>query len=210
MTRRDLLRLLAAAPLLRCATGSDMTARLSARPRTTGATKIVLMLHGASGRGTNVVRHYAEYAKRFDFVLLAPDSAGTTWDVIHSTWGADVVTIDRVLARAFDDNAVDPRHIAIGGFSDGASYALSLGLTNGDLFSHIIAFSPGFAVPPSRHGFPRIFISHGIEDDILPYENTRRMVARLRDAHCDVRFDEFHGKHRTPESVIDAAFAWFV
>jgi phospholipase/carboxylesterase len=34
--------------------------------------------------------------------------------------------------------------VALGGFSDGASYALSLDLTNGDLFASLIAFSPGF------------------------------------------------------------------
>lgn len=35
------------------------------------------------------------------------------------------------------------------GFSDGASYALSLGLPNGNLFSHIVAFSPGFMRAPT-------------------------------------------------------------
>ena len=48
------------------------------------------------------------------------------------------------------------------GFSDGASYALSLGAANGDLFTHIAAFSPGFMRPPvsvggcalAWHGWP--------------------------------------------------------
>jgi hypothetical protein len=56
---------------------------------------------------------------------------------------------------------VDPTRLAVGGFSDGTSYALSLGLTNGDLFSHVLAFSPGFAVPARRRGRPRLFLSHG-------------------------------------------------
>lgn len=42
--------------------------------------------------------------------------------------------------------AIDPAHVAIGGFSDGASCALSLGLVNGDLFTHVMAFSPGLVV----------------------------------------------------------------
>ncbi len=36
------------------------------------------------------------------------------------------------------------------GFSDGASYALSLGVPNGDLFTHIVAFSPGFMRLPDQ------------------------------------------------------------
>jgi predicted esterase len=47
---------------------------------------------------------------------------------------------------------VDRSAICCSGFSDGASYALSLGLSNGDLFSHILAFSPGFMRPMSYQG----------------------------------------------------------
>ena len=57
--------------------------------------------------------------------------------------------------------AFDPAHIAVGGFSDGASYALSVGITNGDLFTDVIAFSPGFMAPARQQGKPRLFISHG-------------------------------------------------
>ena len=209
MTRRELLQLFVAAPLLRCASASDTTARLASRPKNVGTTKLLVMLHGAGGRGERVSQRYHDFARRFGFVLVAPDSSGVTWDVIRSAWGPDVVTIDRTLEIAFRQYDVDPRHLAIGGFSDGASYALSLGLTNGDLFSHVLAFSPGFAVPPSRHGYPRIFIAHGSEDTVLPIENTRGLVARLRDAHYDVRFDEFRGPHTTPEAVANAGFAWF-
>lgn len=75
---------------------------------------------------------------------------------------------DEALAHTFEHYTVDPSRVAIGGFSDGASYALSLGLGNGDLFRHIIAFSPGFAVPPRQLGSPRIFMSHGTKDRVLP------------------------------------------
>jgi poly(3-hydroxybutyrate) depolymerase len=47
---------------------------------------------------------------------------------------------------------VDPQRICVSGFSDGASYALSLGLANGDLFTHVAAFSPGFMRPPCTQG----------------------------------------------------------
>ncbi len=51
---------------------------------------------------------------------------------------------------------MDAGRVGIGGFSDGASYALSLGLTNGDLFTHVLAFSPGFMRPASQVGRPKV------------------------------------------------------
>ena len=47
------------------------------------------------------------------------------------------------------------------------SYALSLGLANGDLFTHVIAFSPGFITPAPPSGRPPIFVSHGTADQVL-------------------------------------------
>ncbi|WP_242920657.1 alpha/beta hydrolase [Pontibacter liquoris] len=89
--------------------------------------------------------------------------------------------MDQALAYTFDNYAVDPTRVAIGGFSDGASYAFSLGLTNGDLFTHIIAFSPGFAFTHETKGSPAIFISHGLHDTVLPINAcSRRIVPQLQ------------------------------
>jgi len=54
-----------------------------------------------------------------------------TWDVILGQYGPDIAFIDSALAQTFSRYAFDPNHIAVG-FSDGASYALSVGITNGD------------------------------------------------------------------------------
>jgi phospholipase/carboxylesterase len=62
------------------------------------------------------------------------------------------------------------------GFSDGASYALSLGLTNGDLFRHVIAFSPGFMAPAARRGEPPVFVSHITRDGVLPIGVTSHRI----------------------------------
>ncbi|HSP15159.1 MAG TPA: PHB depolymerase family esterase [Thermoanaerobaculia bacterium] len=157
---------------------------------------LVLMLHGAGGNAERVIQNYRSRADEFGFMILAPDSRGVTWDLVHTGYGPDVRFIDGALAHVFNRYDVDPHHLAIAGFSDGASYALSLGITNGDLFSHVIAFSPGFASPASQHGAPRMFISHGSEDTVLPIQNTKRMVSRLQSAGYDVRFEEFRGPHR--------------
>jgi predicted esterase len=82
---------------------------------------------------------------------------------------------------------------------------------NGDLFTAIIAFSPGFVVASTTTGRPRIFVSHGIADPILPIDATsRRLVPELQSAGYDVTFREFEGGHTVPPEVADEGFAWWV
>ena len=105
--------------------------------------------------------------------------------------------------------AVDPARLAVGGFSDGATYALSLGLINGDLFRRVVAFSPGFIVEGETHGKPRFFVSHGTSDDILPIDRcSRRMVPELRQRGYDVTFREFDGGHEMPPAIASEGMAW--
>lgn len=80
-------------------------------------------------------------------IIVSPQSQSSSWDVIRDGYGPDVKYMDEALSALFSKCTIDPNRCSIGGFSDGASYALSLGVTNGDLFNKIIAFSPGFMRP---------------------------------------------------------------
>lgn len=170
---------------------------------------LALMLHGAGGRADRLAARLS-LADSFGIVLLVPDSRGSTWDAIRGPFGPDVEFVNRALEQTFDGCAVHEKKIAIGGFSDGATYALSLGLDNGSLFTHVIAFSPGFTANRRPMGRPRIFVSHGKADDILPIDATsRRMVPSLEDAGYAVTYKEFDGPHTVPEDIARDAFAWF-
>jgi len=169
------------------------------------------MLHGAGGESRHGLVLLQALADQAGLVLLAPDSRGPTWDVILGGYGPDVAFLDEALGAVFRRCAVDASHVAIGGFSDGASYALSLGLANGDLFTHVLAFSPGFMAPPAQRGEPRLFISHGTEDAVLPIDRcSRRLVPRLQDAGYDVVCEEFEGPHTVPAQVARTALDWFL
>jgi len=170
---------------------------------------LILMLHGAGQDAEIGIRPFLPLADAAGAILLAPDSRGRTWDFLYGPYGADVAFIDRALTYIFDRCAVDPARITIEGFSDGASYALSLGITNGDLFSRIIAFSPCILAPAATVGRPRIFISHGTADQILPIDNCgRRLFARLTNAGYQVDFHEFKGPHAVARDVAIAALQW--
>ncbi len=171
---------------------------------------LALMLHGAGGDAQQGISLLRSYADESGMLLLAPDSRRQTWDVIIDRYGPDVGYIERALAQTFKRYAIDPKRIAVGGFSDGASYALSLGVSNGDLFTHVIAFSPGFMAPTRRQGSPRLFVSHGTRDRVLPIDRcSRRIVAQAERAGYDLRYREFDGPHTIPPEVAREAVDWF-
>jgi predicted esterase len=167
------------------------------------------MLHGAGGTPADALDLLRRYADRAGLILLAPKSKGATWDIAQGGFGPDVAAIDRLLEQVFAEHAID--HVAVSGFSDGASYALSLGLTNGDLFGSVIAFSAGFIAIGQPTGRPRLFVSHGTNDSVLPIARTsRRGVPRLRAAGYNVRYREFEGDHEVPARIAREAVAWLV
>jgi phospholipase/carboxylesterase len=172
---------------------------------------LVVMLHGAGGVAAQVVPMVQAQADQRGILVLAPDSRSrSTWDIIRGDYGPDVQFIDRALSQVFERFPVDPARIAIGGFSDGASYALSLGLMNGDVVHDILAFSPGFAALSQTTGRPRIFISHGDSDEVLPVERCGRRLAReLSRAGYDVDYREFAGGHVVPPEMVGAALGRF-
>jgi phospholipase/carboxylesterase len=171
----------------------------------------VLSLHGAGGNELFGLYPLQDLADEAGIILLSPASRDRTWDVILGGFGPDIAFIDAALAWAFERCAVDPARIAVSGFSDGASYALSLGITNGDLFPSVLAFSPGFAAPAGQNGVPRFFVSHGTQDNVLRIDSTsRRVVPDLRDAGYDVTYVEFDGGHTVPEEIARQGLDWLL
>ena len=172
---------------------------------------LVLSLHGAGGDAEGGLYPLQPLADSGGFLVLSVASRGRTWDAVLSAFGPDVAFIDQALGWTFERYAVDPSSVAVAGFSDGASYALSLGLANGDLFGQVMAFSPGFVAPAPAQGCPRVFVSHGTTDTVLPIDRcSRRIVPRLRQANYDVTYQEFDGPHTVPPEIAQTAVAWFL
>lgn len=173
-------------------------------PKSAGQSPLPLfvMLHGATQSAEDMFWYLGNTPDETGVAVLAPNSRDTTWDALGGSFGPDVDFLNRALERAFETVSIDPARLAIGGFSDGASYGISLGLINGDLFSRIIAFSPGFVIDGLANSKPRIFISHGTNDHILPIDRCgRRIASELKASGYDVTFREFDGDHEIPADV---------
>lgn len=173
------------------------------------AAPLLVALHGAGGSAASGLGFLQSAADERGLLLLAPASSGPTWDAIRSGYGPDVDLIDRALTAVFSKVRVDTERIAVAGFSDGASYALGLGLANGRLFGRVVAFSPGFVPRAGRSGRPGVFVSHGDVDEVLPIGRTsRRIVPALQDDGYDVTYREFAGGHTVPPEIAGEALGW--
>ncbi|MDB5961294.1 MAG: hypothetical protein JWP59_2588 [Massilia sp.] len=175
------------------------------------ALPLVLLLHGAGGSAHDGLRIFLHRADLDGLMLVAPASQASSWDIIvKRAYGKDIDLADRALDYVFSNYAIVPGKVAVGGFSDGASYALTLGLANGDLFSHVIAFSPGFIGPVEARGVPKVFMSHGTRDSVLPIDDcSRRLAPVLRSAAYPLVYHEFNGGHEIPAEEVRFAIDWF-
>ena len=168
---------------------------------------LVVLFHGSGSDPLRMLRLVERQAEEAGVALLLPKSSGYTWDAVLGAFGPDVAELDRLLETVSGLVPIDSGRIAAGGFSDGASYALSLGRVNGDRFRRILAFSPGFVVPGPPTGTPGIFVSHGSSDAVLPIERcSRLLVPALRREGYAVRYREFDGGHVVPAELIEEAF----
>jgi phospholipase/carboxylesterase len=181
------------------------------RSAVSAGTPLLVLLHGGGGQARDF-EYLVPLGDEFGVALLALDARDNTWDGVDSSFGPDVQFIDTALHYTFNHMPVDPTRIAIGGISDGAMYALSVGLINGDLFTHVIAVAPGFMREPSPPvGKPRIFLGHGTRDNVYSPDGTRlRLLPRLRSEGYNVTYYEFDGPHWITAQAARAAMRWLV
>jgi len=97
------------------------------------------------------------------------------------------------------------------GFSDGATYAIALTRANGDLFKRVNVYSPGFLIAVDSVGKPEYFITHGTQDQILSFDNTKNVIVpSLRNAGYSVDFRQFDGGHGVTAQLLETSVDWFV
>jgi len=177
---------------------------------TDGPVPLLLMFHGAGGSADKVLPFLIEHARQRRFLLLLPQSQFPTWDLVIAGNGPDLERLEQALAAVDARFELDPARLGFAGFSDGASYAMSIGVTNGDVASHVIAFSGGFMSVLQQNGQPRVFIAHGLVDEQIPMASARKHAAQLQAAGYEVQLLEFNGRHAIQPAVVEQAMVFFL
>jgi predicted esterase len=188
--------------------GSERDSYLYVPPGYDAATPspALLLLHGSGGHAHHGRALLRRLADERDLILIAPASREYIWDLGRRT--EDTARVERALMSVFARYSIDSARLAIGGFSDGASWALTLGVANGELFTHVIAFSPTLEAPIATGGVARAFVSHGARDELVSVSACRRTVARLEELGVSVDYAEFEAGHRIPEEIARRAVDW--
>jgi predicted esterase len=201
---------------------------LAYRPASAPAAQLplVVLFQGYGFSAEQFMTIMTPVADRWGFMLVAPKAEHITWDMIyrgmneqsrsrvitHSKprFGKDIARIDAALKTTFASAPVDPKHVVLLGFSDGATYALSVGLANPQLFTTVISLSPGFVVFPDRVSKgQKVFVAHGTSDERLAFTNTRDgIVGPMEKAGMQVRFRPFEGRHVINRDAVREALAF--
>jgi len=182
----------------------------------TRAYPLVTVLHGAGRQDELLVRAYQHEPARRDALFFIPRSTYPTWDLLVGEDRPDLDFLEHAYGEIYRRVRVDDRRQALIGYSDGASYALAVGLSNPRLFSAVMGWAAGFvvfesaAISPSDPR-PRILLEHGTHDPVFPFEQVAlRNCAILRRLGYEVelRVDE-GGVHWPSRAFQAAALDWF-
>ena len=194
---------------LKLDTGHDGAVYIPAGYTRAAATPLLVWLHGAGGGG-NVSPDLAAMADEFGVIVLAPDSREWTWDAILGNWGPDLEFLQRAMRQTLDRYSIDRGRIWLGGFSDGGSYSLSLGISYGNVFHKVFAGAPGVMQPIEVNGKPSIFLAHGRQDQTMPIDETsRKFLGKLKALEYNVTYREYEGGHTLPPEILREVFEWF-
>ncbi len=190
--------------------GNGRSARLRVTPGSGKPRGLIVAFHGAGGSAQEGLYVFREAWSVPGLVLVAPAARGSTWSALHREDDLDLATVNRALAETWERCKIDRRRVAVGGFSDGATYALSIGLQNGAVFRSVLALSPGGLLDVERRGKPRVFIAHGTGDDVLPIGRSDAAVRTLRSSGYGVTYRRFGGGHEVSETISRAAIRWYL
>ena len=172
---------------------------------------LMVLFHGGGGSAAKILPMMLSHAQERGFLLLVPQSQFPTWDVVIAGHGPDRERLDTLLDAIASRFLLDPTRLAFAGHSDGGSYTLSSGLANGDLATHLIVSSAGFMSVHAQNGAPRIFISHGTQDEQIPIDRSARVhSAKLVEAGYDVTAVEYDGPHAYNPAVVRQAVDFFL
>ncbi|MBE7203350.1 MAG: esterase [Parafilimonas terrae] len=172
---------------------------------------LVVLFHGGGGSAERILPMLARHAHAEKFLLLVPQSLFPTWDIVIAGHGPDRERVAAALAHVGDRFLLDPQRLCFAGHSDGGSYTLSLGLANGDVASHLIVSSAGFLSVHLQVGAPKIFLSHGTQDEQISINRSARVhVPALREAGYPVTYVEYDGPHAHQPAVVAQAVDFFL
>jgi len=177
---------------------------------------LVTVLHGAGRQDELLVRACrGEPAKR-EALFLVPRSFHPTWDLIACDERPDLDFLTFAYDLIYRRYPIDPARQALLGYSDGASYALAVGLSNPHVFRAVMGWAAGFLALDTAHleaddPKPPVLLEYGTHDELFPFERVALpMRATLEQLGYPVEFRVDQGGRHWPSGTFQSeALDWF-
>ena len=177
---------------------------------------LVTVLHGAGRQDELLVRACRGEPERRQALFFVPRSVRPTWDLIAGDERPDLDFLQWAYDLIYRRYPVDPERQALLGYSDGASYALSVGLSNPRVFRAVMGWAAGFAAIDDTNLQPEdpkppVLLEYGTHDELFPFDRIalpmRAELERLG-YRVEFRVDE-GGRHWPSGSFQSEALDWF-
>ncbi len=193
---------------------------------------LLTVLHGAGRQDEMLIKAYKAEAEQRQALFLIPRSLHPTWDlIVASASGAppprlegqetsaerpDADFLEYAIDLIYRRYPIDPERQALVGYSDGASYALSLGLSNPETFPALLCWAAGFVALDERASDPttprpQVLLEYGTHDELFPFEQVALPMRRqLEEIGCAVNFRVDEGGRHWPSGLFqEEALDWF-
>ena len=145
---------------------------------------LVVLLHGEGESGQAFIDQALNWAPTLPKAeFLAAEAPGGRWFDAAEADGLDkgLAALDRFLDAALEKRRLPPSHLALVGFSQGATLALRAGLARPGPVKAVVAFSGGpYGAPALKgEGAPPVLLIHGDADEVAPLTVMREAKAAI-------------------------------
>ncbi len=127
-----------------------------------------------------------------------------------SAFSSKNLIIDKIKQISKDYNCDDER-ITLIGFSQGAILGFSVALMNNNLIKNLVALS-GYVeekiIDFSSMSFPNIYISHGINDNVIPHLDSKKTLQILNKNKINYDYYEFNQGHGVNMDNLNSFLKW--
>jgi len=178
---------------------------------------LVTVFHGAGRQDEMLVKACRGEPEARQALFLVPRSLQPTWDLIAGGQGQpDLEFLEYAWELIYRRYPIDAEKQAVVGYSDGASYALSLALSNPGFFDAALCWAAGFAMMDrnavgAENRRTRFYLEYGTADELFPFEQVALpMRENLEQAGYEVEFSvDEGGRHWPSGSFQREALDWY-
>lgn len=170
---------------------------------------LIVSLHGAGEKGDRMVRYWKDAAAKRNMFLLCPNSTVYAWDQENA------LNVLHCLDRVIQEHSINQEKILLSGVSAGGTITYALGLAGKGMFPYLNPMSTmlqdQFIKQMQEGNKPKVYITHGANDENLPAKFGEEAAKQLSDKGLDVTFVlRPNDGHEVPEGEQESILNWFV